>query len=132
MNDTADEDLTALLDGQLAEAEREEVARRLAAEPRLQHRLHVLAQTRAPLDAAFAQMLANAPVARLRAALPKPRRVPRFTLGRARWAASFAAAMLLSAALGSWITSAVHQESDNWVAAVVDYMQLYTPETFAG
>lgn len=133
MNETADEDLTALLDGHLTAPEQTEVVRRLAAEPRLQHRLHALAQMRSPLDAAFAAMLAKAPVARLRAALAQPPRDARVSkLGGARLAASFVAAMLASAALASWLTSAMNNESDNWVGAVVDYMQLYTPETFAG
>lgn len=133
MTETADEDLTALLDGQLGEPQRTETLRRLSLDSRLQERFAALARARGPLDAAFAGMLAEAPVARLRAALPrgasKPR-IPAFT--RARLAASFVLACVLSAALAAWLTFGVNNGREDWVTAVVEYMQLYTPETFAG
>ena len=133
MNEAADEDLTALLDGQLEEADRTEVVRRLAADLRLQHRFDALAQARGSLDAAFAGMLAAAPVARLRATLPaSPYRWRFSTLARVQLAASFAIATALSAALAAWLTFNVMNVREDWVTAVVEYMQLYTPETFAG
>ena len=132
MNETADNDLTALLDGQLPEVERTEVIRRLAEDQDLQNRLSALAQARGPIDAAFAELLAQAPTARLRAALPTPRRGPRFaTFGRARMAASFVIVALLGAALGAWLIDNFKTARDDWVTAVVEYMELYTPDTFA-
>jgi anti-sigma factor RsiW len=130
MNETADEELTALLDGQLEEVERAELIRRLAADLTLQRRLQRLAQARGHLDAAFADLLAEAPVARLRAALPKPTRVP--TFHAARLAASFVVVALLSAALAAWVAVDIRSAKEDFVSAVVDYMELYTPETFAG
>src|SRR5437763_6881028 len=133
MTETADEELTALLEGQLGELERSEALRRLALDPRLQERFAALALARGPLDAAFADMLAQAPVARLRAALPGKPRNPRFSaFPSARLAASFALACVLSAALAAWLTFSLNNAREDWVTAVVEYMQLYTPETFAG
>ena len=132
MNETADEDLTALLDGRLADPQRTEAIRRLAADPSLQHRFDALAQARGLLDAAFAGMLADAPVARLRAALPTDAGPRVSTVTRARLAASFVIATVLSAALAAWITFNLGNAREDWVTAVVEYMQLYTPETFAG
>src|SRR5579863_7156805 len=115
MDETSDEDLTALLDGQLGESERTEVIRRVAAEPRLQDRLHALARARGPLDAAFAAMLADAPVARLRAALPTQLQRPRIVAyGRTRLAASFVAAAILIATLAAWLTYRVENAKDDW------------------
>src|SRR4051794_13501126 len=99
MNETPDEELTALLDGQLAEPQRSEVFGRLASDAGLQDRFSALARTRGALDASFTALLAQAPVARMRAALPK--RAPVFP--SARIAASLAIAALLGAVLAASI-----------------------------
>ncbi len=130
MNQTADEDLTALLDGRLGEPERTEVIGRLAVDPSLQRRFDALVQARGLLDAAFLGMLADAPVARLRAALPNHANPRVSTFARARLAASLAIAAALGAAL-AWFTFNLGKPPEDWVTAVVEYMQLYTPETFA-
>jgi anti-sigma factor RsiW len=129
MNDTADEHLTALLDGELAEPERTAILRRLAAEPELQERFGALARARGALDSAFAEMLAQAPVARLRAMTAARPRPVKFAGGRL--AASVVIA-LAGAALAAWLTLRATGDREDWTAAVLDYMQLYTPETFAG
>ena len=131
MNQTADEDLTALLDGQLGETDRTEVIRRLAVDPSLQRRFDALVQARGLLDAAFLGMLADAPVSRLRAALPNHASPRVSTFTRARLAASFAIAAALGAALATWLTFNLGKPPEDWVTAVVEYMQLYTTETFA-
>ena len=128
MDETADQQLTALLDGGLAEPERTEILHRLAAEPELQQRFDALARSRGALDAAFAEMLAQAPVARLRAKAARPRL--RGSVG-AGLAASLALA-LACGALAAWLTFRTAGDGDDWTLAVRAYMQLYTPETFAG
>jgi anti-sigma factor RsiW len=131
MSEAVDNELTALLDGQLAAPERSDLFGRLAADPSLQARFDALAATRGPLDDVFAGMLADAPVARLRAALPTRAAAPR-RLVRARLAAGFVIAALVGAALAALVTLNIGGEKDDWSQAVVDYMRLYTPETFAG
>jgi anti-sigma factor RsiW len=131
MSDAVDTELTALLDGRLAEPERAELFRRLAADPSLQQRFDALAAVRGPLDAVFAGMLAGAPMARLRAALPA--RAPKAAqLARVRLAAGFAIAALVGAALAALVTVNLGGEKEDWSQAVVDYARLYTQETFAG
>ena len=133
MSEAVDNELTALLDGQLAAPERLDLFRRLAADPSLQDRLDALAAARGALDDIFAGMLAGAPTARLRAALPTETRAPapqRFA--RARLAAGFVIAALVGAALAALVTLNIGGEKDDWSQAVVEYMRLYTPETFAG
>jgi anti-sigma factor RsiW len=131
MSDAVDTELTALLDGRLAAPERAELFRRLAADPSLQERFDALAAVRGPLDDIFAGMLAGAPVARIRAALPKRAPAPR-RFARARLAAGFVIAALVGAALAALVTLNIGGEKDDWSQAVVEYMRLYTPETFAG
>jgi hypothetical protein len=131
MSEAVDNELTALLDGQLAEPERSDLFGRLAADPSLQERFDALAAARASLDDVFAGMLANAPVARMRAALPTRAPAPR-RFGRARLAAGFVIAALVGAALAALVTLNIGGEKEDWSQAVVDYMRLYTPETFAG
>jgi hypothetical protein len=130
MSEAVDNELTALLDGQLAAPERSDLFRRLAADPSLQARFDALAGVRGSLDAVFAGMLASAPTARLRAALPARAAGPE-RLARARLAAGFVIAALVGAALAALVTVNLGQKED-WSKAVVDYMRLYTAETFAG
>jgi anti-sigma factor RsiW len=128
MNEAVDIELTALLDGQLAESERSDLFRRLAADSSLQARFDALAGVRGSLDAVFTGMLAGAPTAGLQAALPA--RAPQ-RFARARLAAGFVIAALVGAAFAALVTMNLGEKED-WSKAVVDYMRLYTPETFAG
>jgi hypothetical protein len=130
MSEAIDNELTALLDGQLAAPERSDLFRRLAADTSLQARFDALAAVRGPLDDVFAGMLAGAPTARLQAALPTRGRGPR-RFARARLAAGFVIAALVGAALAALVSVNLGEKED-WSKAVVDYMRLYTPETFAG
>src|ERR1700722_18352423 len=103
MSEGVDTELTALLDGQLAEPERAELFRRLATDPTLQERFDALAGVRGPLDDVFAGMLAGGPIARMRAALPARAPAPR-RFARARMAAGFVIAALVGAALAALVT----------------------------
>ncbi len=132
MSEAVDTELTALLDGHLAESERADLFRRLAADPSLQARFDALAGVRGSLDAVFAGMLAGAPTMRLRATLPATPAPASRRFSRARLAAGFVIAALVGAALAALVTMNIGGEKEDWTSAVVDYMRLYTPETFAG
>ncbi len=133
MSEALDTELTALLDGQLAEPARSELFRRLAAEPRLRDRFDKLSGARGSLDAIFATLLTEAPAARLRMAMPSKSLAPRpALLARVRLAAAVVIAAMIGAALAAWITLHSAEQEDDWSTAVVEYMRLYTPETFAG
>src|SRR5215472_18625828 len=70
-----DAELVALIDNELDEGGRTALWARLAADARLRQRYEELRQTGAPLAASFDALLAQAPLARLRAALPADRPV---------------------------------------------------------
>src|ERR1700722_10211194 len=77
-----DAELVALIDNELDEGRRTALLARLAADERLRQRYEELRQTGAPLAASFDELLAQAPLVRLRAALPvdRPARRPRIAL----------------------------------------------------
>ena len=80
----ADDDaqLVALIDNELDESSRTALLARLAADERLRQRYEEFRQTGAPLAASLDKLLTQAPLARLRAALPvdSPVRQPRIVL----------------------------------------------------
>src|SRR5271169_4388343 len=65
-----DAELVALIDNELDESRRTALLARLAADERLRERYEELRQTGAPLAASLDALLGQAPLARLRAALP--------------------------------------------------------------
>ena len=65
-----DAELVALIDNELDESRRAALLARLGADERLRQRYEELRQTTSPLAASFDALLGEAPVARLRAALP--------------------------------------------------------------
>ena len=65
-----DAELVALIDNELDESRRTALLARLAADEGLRQRYEEFRQTGAPLAASFDALLAQAPLARLRAALP--------------------------------------------------------------
>ena len=73
-----DAELVALIDNELDEDRRTALLARLAADEQLRQRCEELRQTGAPLAASLDELLAQAPLARLRAALPadEPPRQP--------------------------------------------------------
>jgi anti-sigma factor RsiW len=129
-----DAELVALIDNELDESRRTAVLARLAADERLRQRYEELRQTGAPLAASFDALLEQAPLARLRAALPadNPLRQPsrRFTLRDL--AAGFVIG-LLAAGAAAWVMLSLGllRERQNWRTAVVEYTNLYTNETFS-
>src|ERR1700727_3523765 len=73
-----DPELVALIDNELDESRRTALLARLAADERLRQRYEEFRQTGAPLAACLDELLMQAPLARLRAALPaeEPPRLP--------------------------------------------------------
>jgi anti-sigma factor RsiW len=123
--------LTALIDNELPEPERFELLARLEAEAPLRAERDALRAAKPRIDEAFSALLDQAPLARLAAALPAPpprRAVRRFA------PSSLAAGLVLGAALGAALTLALWRgpaAEEDWTGAVVDYMKLYSPDTFA-
>lgn len=135
----ADEDemLVALLDGELDEGRRASLLKRLEEDPVSRARYEALRDAGAPLGAAFEALLSQAPIAQLRRALPLEipvRRRPGPFAGMALrdLAAGFVVG-LLTAAAAAWLAFGLpaSRDKDDWRSAVVDYMRLYTNETFA-
>jgi len=127
MNEPDEDDLrlVAFLDGEMDESEAAQMQRRLANDPALREKLDRLQQCEPQLRAAFDSLLADAPLARLRARLDAPP-AARARLWRA--AAAIAAAALIFA--GGFAAARWLAPDDNWRQAVAEYMELYTPETF--
>jgi anti-sigma factor RsiW len=134
-----DRKLTAYLDGELDEAERAALDARLGADPPLRARLEALRAAADRTRLAFATLLETAPLAdirtRLNAALTgSPARAA--PPGRQRVAAIAAAAAIVAFAAGlgagRWSVGSGGglAERDDWRQAVVEYMALYTPESF--
>ncbi len=138
-NDDDDRKLTAYLDGELDEGERAALDARLEADPTLRARLDALRVAADRTRAAFAALLETAPLApmkeRLDAALAAaPARAAPFW---SRRAAAIAAAVAIIAfagglGVGRWSAGSGDDlgEHEDWRQAVVEYMALYTPESF--
>jgi len=131
---TDGEALVALIDDELDEATRANLLARLAQDDALRARLNSLRQSRAQIVAAYDSLLEQAPLIRLRALLPPLddalARAPRRAFSRRDLAAGIAVGVLLGAAAAVGFGLLENNESD-WRDAVVEYLQLYTPDTFA-
>jgi anti-sigma factor RsiW len=132
-----DAQLVALIDNELDESSRTALLARLAADEQLRQRYEELRQTGAPLSAAFDELLAQAPLARLRAALPadEPLRQPsgRFSgIALRELAAGFVIGLLVAGA-AAWAATAfgLFGGREDWRSAVTEYTDLYTSETFS-
>jgi len=132
-----DAELVALIDNELDESRRTALLARLATDERLRQRYEELRQTGAPLAASFDALLEQAPVARLRAALPADKPVtqpPRRFAGIAlRQLAAGIVIGLLAAGAIAWAASifGLFSGKEDWRSAVAEYMEFYTNETFA-
>jgi anti-sigma factor RsiW len=130
-----DAELVALIDNELDESSRTALLARLAANETLRQRYEGLRQTGAPLAASFNALLEQAPLARLRAAIPadEPLRQPsrRFAGIALRELAAFVIG-LLAAGAAAWValSSGLLGERENWRTAVVEYTKMYSNETF--
>jgi anti-sigma factor RsiW len=131
-----DQELVALIDNELDLERKTRLLARLEKDPGLRARYEALRDAGAPIGAAFDTLLAQAPVARLRAAIPPETAVRpgpgRFIgMGFRELAAGFVLG-LLAAGVAGWLAFGFPgSDDDDWRAAVVDYMKLYTNDTFA-
>jgi anti-sigma factor RsiW len=131
-----DAELVALIDNELDESRRTALLARLAADERLRQRYEEFRQTGAPLAASLGELLEQAPLARLRAALPaeEPPRLPsrRFSGIALR---ELAAGMIgiLAAGAAAWVALnlGLLRERQDWRTAVVEYTNMYSNETFS-
>ena len=131
-----DAELVALIDNELDDSNRTALLARLAADDGLRQRYEEFRRTGAPLAAALDELLTQAPLARLRAALPaeEPPRLPtrRFSGITLR---DLAAGMIgiLAAGAAAWVALSLGllRERQDWRTAVTDYTNMYSNETFS-
>jgi anti-sigma factor RsiW len=132
-----DVQLVALIDNELDEPSRAALLARLAADDSLRQRYEELREAGAPLAASFDELLRQAPLARLRAALPagepvsrRPARLGGIALREL--AAGFLIGLLVAGA-AAWAASkfGLFGGKEDWRTAVVEYTDLYTNETFS-
>jgi anti-sigma factor RsiW len=131
-----DPELVALIDNELDESRRTALWARLAADERLRQRYEELRQTGAPLAASLDKLLTQAPLARLRAALPAeepPRLLSRRFSGIALRDLVAGMIGILAAGAAAWVALSLGllRERQDWRTAVVEYTNLYTNETFS-
>jgi anti-sigma factor RsiW len=132
-----DAELVALIDNELDEARRAALRARLAADEGLRQRYEQLRQAGAPLAASLDALLAEAPLARLRAALPSdalPREPSRRFGGIAfRELAAGVLIGLLAAGAAVWAVSTfgLFDGKEDWRSTIAEYTHLYTNETFS-
>src|SRR5271166_3306543 len=124
MNDDDDAELVALIDNELDETRNKALLARLETDERLRERYEALREAGAPIGAAFDALLEQVPLERLRARLPldSGARVP---------SRRFAGMAFRELAAGLVFGPPRSGEDEGWRAAVVDYMKLYTNDTFA-
>jgi anti-sigma factor RsiW len=131
-----DAELVALSDNELDRDARSRLLARLEEDTALRKRYERLQKTDGLVTRAMDDLLNRAPLDRLRAAMLKAEASP-----IARWRAGatvlpFAAGIVvgfLAAGIAAWaaLTLAPQEEREDWRTAVVEYMQLYTNQTFA-
>ena len=132
-----DAELVGLIDNELEEHAKRRVLVRLAEDEALRKRYEALRDIGPSIAPAFDALLEKAPLSRLRAAIP-PEVVPRaaywpFAGGTLRGLAAEFVIGILTAGAAAWValSPASHEEREDWRAAVVEYMELYTNKTFA-
>jgi anti-sigma factor RsiW len=131
-----DAELVALIDNELDDSNRTALLARLAADDGLRQRYEELRRTGAPLAACLDELLTQAPLARLRAALPaeEPPRLSsrRFSGITLR---DLAAGMIgiLAAGAAAWVALSLGllRERPDWRTAVTNYTNMYSNETFS-
>ena len=132
--DDDDAKLVALIDDELGPAEAKSLRERLASDAALRARYEALKNADPLIAGAFDTLLEGAPTQRLQAALASaPSGAP--SGPRARWrdfAAGLAVGLVIAGlAAFAWRAAIAPGEAENWRTAVVEYVSLYTPETFA-
>jgi anti-sigma factor RsiW len=131
-----DAELVALIDNELDPEARSRLLARLEEDATLRKRHEMLAETGPRITAAFEGLLRSAPLDRLRAMIPKAERspiIPRLFSGTIRALAAGVVIGFLVAGIAAWgvLRFAPQEEREDWRTAVVEYMELYTSETFA-
>jgi anti-sigma factor RsiW len=132
-----DAELVALIDNELDENAKARLLARLVGDETLRKRYESLRDIGPPIAASLDALIDKAPIAHLRAALPRedaPRAARRPLGGIAlRELAAGIVIGLLAAGAAAWValSFAPHEEREDWRAAVVEYMDLYTNDTFA-
>jgi len=130
-----DAELVALIDNELDETRRTALLARLAADEGLRRRYQALREAGAPLAASFDELLRQAPLARLRAALPaaEPRSSSRFGGLALRELAAGVVIGIFAAGLVAWAawSFGLLGGREDWRTAVAEYAHLYTDDTFA-
>src|ERR1700733_8705968 len=132
-----DAELVALIDNELDEGSRTALLARLAADDGLRRRYQELRQTSVPLAASFGALLEQAPLARLRAALPagEPIRpsLRRFAGIAFRELAAGLVIGALAAGIALWAASTLglFEGREDWRTAIAEYTHLYTNKTFS-
>lgn len=135
----ADEDaeLVALIDNELDEGRRAALLARLSADERLRQRYDELRAVGVPIARSLDEILGQAPLERLRAAIPADEPVSRwlglFAGSGLRQLAAGVAIGLLAAGATAWVAASfdLFEEREDWRTAVVEYTDLYTSETFS-
>jgi anti-sigma factor RsiW len=133
-----DRKLTGYLDGELDAAERAALEARLGADPALRARLDALRAAGDRTRRAFTTLLETAPVADMRTRLDAAlagspaRAAPNWRRSVAAIAAAAIVAFAAGLGTGRWSVGSGGglAERDDWRQAVVEYMALYTPESF--
>jgi len=131
-----DAELVALIDNELDEGSRGPLLARLAADERLRRRYDELRTAGAPIAASLAELLGQAPLERLRAAIPvdAPIRQPpgRSASNGLRQLAAGVAIGLLAAAAAAWVAASfgLLKEREDWRSTVADYTNMYSNDTF--
>src|ERR1700722_18621129 len=132
-----DAELVGLIDNELDESRRTALLARLAVDEGLRQRYEELREAAAPLTASFDALLGQAPLARLRAALPadEPLRQPsrRFAGIALRELAAGVVIGLLVAGAVAWAASnfGLFAGKRDWRSAIAEYTHLYTNQTFS-
>ena len=134
-NFEVDAALLALLDGELSDPERARMLARLESEPALRDRWEALQESGSRLRVGFDALLGDAPTERMRARLaralavrpPSPRAEWRKRAAVAAVAAGLVAVGFFAA---QFVGPVARPPKEGWRQAVVEYMELYSPETF--
>jgi anti-sigma factor RsiW len=132
-----DAELVALIDNELEEGSRNALVARLAADERLRQRYDELRAAGAPIADSLDALLGQAPLDRLRAALPSNGAVRRpsgrsASSGLRQLAAGIAIGLLVAGA-AAWVAVSfgLLNAPEDWRSEVAEYTNLYTNETFS-
>jgi anti-sigma factor RsiW len=130
-----DAQLVALIDNELDEEAKGRLLAQLAKDEGLRRRYEALREAGASISASFHTLLENAPLFRLSAALQHETLARTDTVRRSRMAfrplaAAFVAGLVAAGVL-AWIAFSLMRPTDDWRSAVVEYVNLFTNETFS-